>query len=208
MSSTSYRETASAPGVWAHELHATAPRYPLAEIVDEIAELTGRTGVPMTAYALTTGHGSSWIRLVRDPSVSHGTPDPDDCEHAARDLVAGGRWVSGGRLVRPAVMVAIGLREGYAPGNRLHTYDAYRALHDRARPVWSGMPVELISARLQADGDVRTYQEPGVVTICPPDDVPVHATIARAFAQRRFVVHDWLADHTTAYGRTEAREAR
>ncbi|AGM10138.1 hypothetical protein [Amycolatopsis keratiniphila] len=208
MSSFHYRETASAPGVWAHELHATAPLYPLAEVVDEIAELTGRTGVPMTAYALTTGHGSSWIRLVRDPSVSHGTPDPDDCERAARELVAGGRWRSGGRLVRSAVMVAVGLREGYAPGNRLHTYDAYRTLHERARSVWSGMPVELISARLKADGTVRTYREPGVVTICQPDDLPVHATIAHAFAQRRFVVHDWLADHTTAFGRVAPEATR
>lgn len=211
MSFPAYHETASAPGVWAHELHATSPRFPVAEIVDEITALTLSTGVPMTAYALTTGgDASSWIRLVRDPSVTYGTPDPRDCELATRELVASGRWRSGGRLARAAVMVAVGLREGYAPGNPLHTYADYRAQYSRFRSTWVGAPVELISARLLSDGNVRTYREPGVVTICAPEDLSVHATIAHTVGQRRFVVHDWLSDRTIAFGRVDVdtEEAR
>ncbi|MGW4829630.1 hypothetical protein ACWEOG_18755 [Amycolatopsis japonica] len=202
MSTSAYREAAYAPGVWAHQLDSTSPSVPLADIADEITALTRRTGVPMTAYVRTTGTTAWQIVLVRDPSVTHGTPDPRDCERAARNLAATGRWQSRGQLARASALIAIGLREGYTPGNKLHTLAEFKTLHSRHLPVWTGGPAELISARPLPDGGARPYREPGVLTFTDPENLPAFAAIACELGQHRFVVHDWLTGWTVAYSRT------
>ncbi|WP_328447431.1 hypothetical protein [Amycolatopsis sp. NBC_00438] len=39
-----YRWAADATGVWAHQFLSAAPDVPVADVVDEIAALAGRTG--------------------------------------------------------------------------------------------------------------------------------------------------------------------
>ncbi|WP_328447429.1 hypothetical protein [Amycolatopsis sp. NBC_00438] len=164
--------------------------------------------MPLTAYARTGGSDfSSSLLLVRDPSVTHGTPALADCERAATQLAAGGNWHSQGQMVRSAVLVAIGLREGYNPGARVRTFAEFeqRVLHNLG--VWSGMSAELISARRLPDRAVQVYREPGALTFADWEHLPALAAIADDFGQDRFVTHDWLAHRTTAYSRTTRKDA-
>ncbi|MEU9687143.1 hypothetical protein [Amycolatopsis japonica] len=194
-----YHPAAFADGVWTKQLLSTAPYVAVDEIAGALAATVGRTGVPLTAYAHTTGRVATRLVLVRDPSVTHGVPDEDDCEVAAFDFVRNGPWRNDGQMARAAVLVAMGLREGYAPGNRQRTYTEFRTEHDRHRGVWVGHPAVLISARPRPDGDVQVHREAGVCSFADPEDLPVHAAIADAFGQHRFVVHNWLTGRVTAY---------
>lgn len=203
-----YRWAADATGVWAHQFLSAVPDVSVADVADEIAALAGRTRVPLTAYARTGGSDfSSSLLLVRDPSVTHGTPAPADCERAAAQLAAGGNWHSQGQMIRSAVLVAIGLREGYDPSARVHTFAEFEQRVLRDLRVWSGMSAELISARPQPGGAVQIYHEPGALTFADWEHLPTLATIADDFAQDRFVTHDWLAHRTTAYSRTTGKDA-
>ncbi|MGW4826686.1 hypothetical protein ACWEOG_03820 [Amycolatopsis japonica] len=194
-----YHPAAFADGVWAQRLLSTAPYVPVDQIADALDATVGRTGVPLTAYVHTTGRVAGQMVLVRDPSVTHGAPDKDDCELAAFDFVRNGPWRNDGQIARAAVLVAMGLREGYAPDNRQRTFAEFLTEHERHRPVWAGHPAVLISARPQPDGEVQVYREAGVCSFADPDDLPVHAAIADAFGQHRFVVHNWLTGRVTAY---------
>ncbi|MEV7097564.1 hypothetical protein AB0M80_32405 [Amycolatopsis sp. NPDC051045] len=196
----SYHRAATTAGVWAHQLApAVVPGVPVAEVVNGIAALSVRTGVPLTGYARTRGGFVSSLLLVRDPSVTHGVPKRHDCERAAAELAAGGDWRSDGQVIRSAVLVALGLREGYDPGARVHTLAEFKRRLARGCSVWTGMPAELISARPMPGGDVQLYHEPGVLTFAAEEGLPALAMVAHDFGQRRFVVHDWLADRTTAF---------
>lgn len=193
-----YRRAATAVGVWAHQLRP-AKRVPLAEAADRLAALSVHTGVPLTAYVPSREGFVASLLLVRDPSITHGAPEQDECERAAAELAAGGDWRSEGRLVRSATLVALGLREGYDPGARVHTLAEFRRRVLHGCSAWTGMPAELISARPMAGGSAQLYQEPGVLTFADGGELPALATIAHDFGQHRFVVHDWAADRTTAF---------
>jgi hypothetical protein len=193
-----YRQAATTAGVWAHQLRP-AKELPVAEVVDRLAALSVRTGVPLTGYARTSGGLVSSLLLVRDPSVTHGVPERHDCERAAAELAAGGGWRSDGQVVRSAALVALGLREGYDPGARVHTVAELKRRVHRGCGAWTGVPAELISARPMAGGDVQLYNEPGVLLFADGDGLPALATIAHELGQLRFVVHDWVAGRTTAF---------
>jgi hypothetical protein len=197
--STPYRAAASAPGVWVPQLLSTHPAVAIADVVADVAAVSVHSGVPLTAYARTTGGYASSMLLARDPSVTHGVPDVSDCERAAAMLAAIGRWGSESDFARSSILVALGLREGYDPGARVHTLAEFRARMLRDCGMWTGWPAELISARPQPDGTAQLYHEPGVLVLADWDQLAALAAIAHEFGQDRFVTHDWVAGRTTAY---------
>ncbi|WP_103338753.1 hypothetical protein [Amycolatopsis sp. CA-126428] len=198
-----YVGAANARGVWVHQLLSTAPFFPIADVVTEIAAVSVATGVPLTAYARSTsGRITSSLLLVRDPSITHGTPDIADCERAAAALAARGNWVSQGQDVRSCMLLALGLREGYDPAAaRVHTWTEVTDPVLGKGEVWCGWPAELISARPQPDGTAQVYHEPGVLAFTDFDQLPTLTAIAFDLRQDRLVIHNWLTGWTTAYRR-------
>lgn len=196
----SYQVSATAAGVWVHELCSVEPYRPIADVVEEIAAVSVATGVPLTGYARSTGGlMMSSLLLVRDPSRTHGVPEIAACEGAAVALAGRGTWRSRGRDTRSCMLLALGLREGYDPAARVHSPDEVvnRVLHKGQ--VWCGWPAELISARPQPDGTAQIYHEPGLLAFTDAAQLATLAAIAHDLGQDRFVVHDWLGGVTVAY---------
>lgn len=197
-----YVGAANARGVWVHQMLSTAPFFPIADVVEEIAAVAVSTGVPLTAYARSTDERiTSSLLLVRDPSITHGTPDIADCERAAVALSARGTWLSRGQDIRPCMLLALGLREGYDPAARVHSPDEVAARVLSNGEVWCGWPAELISARPQPDDTAAVYHEPGVLAFTDFDQLRTLTAIAHDLRQERFVIHNWLTGFTTAYRR-------
>jgi hypothetical protein len=150
---------------------------------------------PLTAYASGSEDEIYSIILARDPSRTHGTPSPEDCDRAVREITAISHWTATYRTT--GSMVAMGLREGYDPDAHVWTIDEVRA-------VCPGVPaaaVHLLSARRTGD-EVQWWEEPCALLTPAAVDVELMDHLAHGMSQDRYTVTDWTAGRTHARART------
>ena len=167
-----YREVATAPGVWTLAVRFDTP-IPFPLLHSTLAEFSARHRFPVTAFAATEPDGVVGAALVRDPSITHGTPDLPVCEEAGAALLRETGWCSipppSGELL---MMAGIGLREGYAPHARIHHQDEVQDVLAEHEGRWSLLPVRLLSLRPLPDGSVQPYDEPGVMVTARTPGLP------------------------------------
>jgi hypothetical protein len=194
-----YREAASAPGAWWATLYPH-PKPALAQLRRILTDACG-TLTPLSAYVPTWPTGRvTEITLVRDPSVTHGTPTVDAAIDATFDLAVDQGWTHG-TGIRPVtgLVVGIGLREGYEPDAPVHP--AGHITGRLGESGWRAQHARLVSAR-RIDGDVQWYSEPGLIITARRDLLPAIAAAAHALRQHRFVVTDLDQDRTYSLATT------
>lgn len=184
-----YTDVASAPDAWAVRLTPTVPTTMTA--VRAMLELAAPIA-PLTAYAQGTAAQVYSVTLARDPSRTHGVPSVEDCERAVGEISAGGTWAVTPRV--SGVMVAMGLREGYATDSRVWTLPDLLDLW----PDTTGPEVTLVSARM-VDGGMRWWEEPCVLLTPDAVDTGRLDEMADRMRQERYTI----TDHTN--GRTAVR---
>lgn len=201
-SAMGYTTTAAATGAWTCPM--LLPTAAPADTVQGIlADLAASAGWPVNAFLHHHGGLVDEVVLYRDPSHTHGTPNIPECEAAMWHLVGVPEWTAipdyeptGG------VLVGLGLREGYALDAPVHDPSVVHRHLAATSTRWTCRTATLFSARLVVDGQVRRYDEPGVVIHATgAGAVPAIEAAAGELAQDRFVVTDFDTRTTTAYAR-------
>ncbi|WP_236793234.1 hypothetical protein [Amycolatopsis sp. GM8] len=193
-----YREVASAEGVWTLTIRFDWPTtFPA--LHTRLAAFAVEHALPVTAFCLTHDAAKvTGVVLTRDPSITHGTPDRALCEQAGGALVYETGWRPCPTPPRDAVMVGLGLREGYSVHAITHherEVRAHLAHHGRG---WTVQPARLLSLRPLHDGRVQRHHEPAVLILAPPRLLPAITGVAAALHQHRFVVHHLPENRTYA----------
>lgn len=202
---TPYTEVAAADGAWS--CRVASPATAFESVCAVLADLTVFTGTPITAFLYgADGDPVTEGLLVRDPSRTHGTPDIPLYESFAQHLTAKTGWLLAPTPApRTAILVGLGLREGYSPQAPQHSIaEVEHHLADH-HTDWTYRPARLVSARL-LDAVVRWYDEVGVVLQAPAGSAPVVRQLAAAFAQHRYVITDFSTDSTHALAALDAHQ--
>jgi hypothetical protein len=190
-----YADVATMDTTWAVKLTPLIPT--TLSTVRTMMELASHSA-PLTAYASGSEDEVYSVILARDPSRTHGTPRAEDCDRAVREIAAISRWTATPRTT--GAMVAMGLREGYAPDAHVWTIGDVRA----ACPGVPASPVHLLSAR-RIGGEVQGWEEPCVLLTPTVIDIELLDHLASGMCQERYTVTDWTAGRT--YTRTRTRGA-
>lgn len=196
-----FEEVAAADGAWSAELRPWGASFD--ELREVLTRLVAAHDFPVSAFVRVYRGVAKSLTVVRDPSVSFGTPSVAKCERAVQQLVSDTGW----QRVEPAgrsggITVGVGLREGYdeqAPARP--AYAALARLLSHARE-WQTTTRWLISAR-NVGGDLQWYEERGVVITAGAGLLPVVAKLAHEFGQQRFAVTDFDAGRTYALRRRQ-----
>ncbi|RSN32235.1 hypothetical protein DL990_20185 [Amycolatopsis sp. WAC 01416] len=195
-----YGEVASAAGVYQPLLVPPAGTRRVDAVRLVAAACTTR--VTITAAIHQPVDGAPRFTLIRDPSVSDGAPGIGDYAAIAASLKENHGWrvLEAGDPSLP-VTVMLGLREGYGKHAVVHDSDDVRALLGfyGASGVYVS-EVHLMCTR-HLDGEVRVYDEPGVLIVGGPSILPAVTGVAARLAQHRFVVTDRDQDRTYALRR-------
>jgi hypothetical protein len=198
-----FEEVATANGVWSAEFRLMS--LPFAELRELLTGFAREHAFPVSAFVRAPRGVARTLTLVRDPSVTFGTPSIATCEAAVDQLVHETGW----RREDPAgtsdgFMVGLGLRKGY--DEQAPTRPAYAALARLLRNAgeWGTNTVWLVSAR-NVDGDVQWYEERGIVIHSSAGLLPIVADLAHEFGQQRFAVTD--ADEGRTYALRRRRPA-
>lgn len=193
----SYTEVATADGTWVCRLHL--PPAPFEQVRDVLAEFARATGWPVAAFAYgDTGELVDEILLYRDPSRTYGTPPAEECDAAARALVAATGWrTAPEQAPTSGVLVGLGLREGYDAEAPQHEPAEVAAKLAAQGSDHQYRTAQLVSAR-RINDSVRWYDEIGVIIHAPDHLLPTITNLAHAFAQHRFVVTDLAENRTYA----------
>ncbi|MEU4804369.1 hypothetical protein [Actinosynnema sp. NPDC023587] len=196
MTTTTYTETASAPGAWSTRL--LLPETPIETVYTLLADLSASTGMPITAYVVGgDGDPADELLLVRDPSRTHGCPTVGEYESLAARLVTETGWAVVPAGTPRGILVGLGLREGYGPGSPQHSLSEVEHLLAEHGTDWTCRPARLASARL-LDGQIQWYDEVGAVVEAAVEMTAAIELIAAAFRQDRVVITDYAADRTRA----------
>lgn len=202
MADPTYIETASAAGAW----DAVMKPVDLAsrEDVHEALIAACTPGIPVTAAIQETLGAVDRIVFLRDPSRTHGTPSVEDCGNLVDSLRESEGWQTCPAIgLEPALLVMLGLREGYDRGARIHdTRVVYEQLNACSAVSYRVDPVHLVSARW-VEGKIRAYDEPGALLTIEAINLPAVTRIAGMFRQDRIVVTDYPASRTYALRSTE-----
>lgn len=190
-----YREVATAEGAWCRHLQAPCPLTP-ARTRQILTEFAAEYQFPVSAFV----HGSALSRqvtLIRDPSITHGTPTIPACRAATTALARFAGWTVLNRPAPDGLLVGLGLREGYEQTAPVRDPDEVRSPL-RQHNDWTATVAELVSARALVD-HVRCYAEPALLITAAPALLPVLTSIAVRMRQHRFVVTDFSTHRTVAY---------
>jgi hypothetical protein len=199
---TPYVEVAAADGAWTAALRLP-DAVPLERVRHALTDVTRTTGWPAAAFVSGRAAAVTDMLLYRDPSRTHGTPGIAACHAAVRALSTATGWRV---LGNPSpggteVLVGLGLREGYGPDAREHLPEEAAAfLRAHNTTGWRCHAARLVSARL-TQGQVRWYEETGVVVKAQERMLPAITAAAGAFVQHRFTVTHFPRQRTYALQR-------
>lgn len=190
-----YAEVTAAEGTWVAWVQL--PPTSFAEIRRVLSTLAEQWPVAACCFG---GDGVlvTTLLLYRDPSRTHGTPSIAQCDAALDALLDATGWrVDAGHVPITGLLVGLGLREGYGQGATQHwpgEVDQYLE-HGTGWRCWTA---RLVSAR-HVDGEVRWYDEVGVVVLVPASMLSAVIAAAAACAQHRFAVTDLDARRTYVF---------
>lgn len=196
-----YAQVASVDGCWTTIVNL--PPTEISYVKSTLSLLAG--SCPVSALAIDDPEGLvDQLVFYRDPSRTRRTPTIPDCDEMIDELAAMTAWgIVRGRPTAPqdATMVALGLREGFAPDAPEHAPSEIG--HEIVSMVTAWRPCRLVSAR-QVDDLIEWHDEPGVMLHAPQQLLPTIAVAAARLGQVRWTVTDYIEGRTYVLHRDDA----
>lgn len=182
-----YTELCTVPGTWMYSVQL--PATPFSVVRDELT-LLAETRWPVAALAYgTVDQPVEELTLYRSPSPTAGVSSLDECEAAARTLLARTGWgTDTGTMPATGLHIALGLH-GNDSDAAHHAPDVVTNALTTGGDAITCRPARLASARL-IDGTVHWHDEPGVAIHTKTALLPNVIKTTRALSQPRMVVTD------------------
>ncbi|SFW88374.1 hypothetical protein [Amycolatopsis australiensis] len=205
MSGGVFVESAAAHGAWWCTLRL--PGEPVEQVraaLDRLARTTGHAW-----SVLLRGHGAevAEMTVMRDPSVTDGTPTIDECEAAVEELAGSTGWRRQDRPAPTGIVVPLGLRVSYDQAAHLHQVADVRARLAARVPDATAWPARLVSLHILDDRTPQWHLEPGLVVHALPQSLSALESLAAELGQHRLAVTDWVHHRTYALAQAGWRTA-